>query len=34
MRFNTFKENKKCPNCGFEGLMDCWKTMETSEYFQ
>jgi predicted RNA-binding Zn-ribbon protein involved in translation (DUF1610 family) len=28
---NKLKENKKCPNCGFEGLMGCWKTMETND---
>ena len=24
------KNNKKCPNCGFEGLMECWKPVTTT----
>ncbi len=25
------KETKKCPNCGFEGTMDCWKTADNED---
>ncbi|MGB7970261.1 MAG: hypothetical protein WCF28_11905 [Methanobacterium sp.] len=25
------KETKKCPNCNFEGSMECWKTIGSDE---
>ncbi|MGB9199907.1 hypothetical protein [Methanobacterium sp.] len=29
------KETKKCPNCNFEGSMECWKTIGSDEtYFK
>lgn len=27
------EEFKKCPNCGFEGSMDSWKTIGTNDTF-
>jgi hypothetical protein len=24
---NKLQETKKCPNCNYEGLMECWKLM-------
>lgn len=27
------KKNEKCPNCNFVGLMECWKTMGTTDTY-
>ena len=29
-RASSMEESKKCPNCDYEGLMDCWSAMNIS----
>jgi transcription elongation factor Elf1 len=33
MVIDKLKETKKCPNCNFEGSMECWKTIGTDEIY-
>ena len=33
VRTNKLQETKKCPNCGYESLMECYIIIETKETY-